>query len=131
MYDTRIKLIRRTDSGRDKYGNIIHAEEKKERWAEVKSVSRAEYYQAATTGMRLTVVIVLSDRRDYEGQSHVVINGVEYVVIRTYVKGETIEITLTEREKNGFFTFISGILIKEQTCTGQQQLDYDPRRACN
>lgn len=100
MYDTRIKLIRRTESGRDKYGNIIHTEEEKERWAEVKSVSRAEYYQAATTGMQPTMVIVLSDRRDYEGQSHVVINGVDYVVVRTYVKGETIEITLTEREKN-------------------------------
>ena len=23
------------------------------------------------------------------------------------------------------------LLIKEQTCTGQQQLDYEPRRACN
>lgn len=92
MYDTRIKLIRRTESGRDKYGNIIHAREEKERWAEIKSVT--------TTGMQPTVVIVLSDWRDYEGQSHVVINGVEYVVIRTYVKGETIEITLTEREKN-------------------------------
>lgn len=95
MYDTRIKLIRRTESGRDKYGNIIHTEEEKERWAEVKSVSR--------TGSQPTMVIVLSDRRDYEGQSHVVINGVEYVVVRTYAKGETggsIEITLTEREKN-------------------------------
>ena len=92
MYDTRIKLIRRTESGRDKYGNIIHAEEEKERWA--------EYYQAATTGMQPTMVIVLSDWRDYEGQSHVVINGVEYAVVRTYIKGETIEITLTEREKN-------------------------------
>ena len=92
MYDTRINLIRRTESGRDKYGNIIHTEEEKERWAEVKSVSR--------TGSQPTMVIVLSDRRDYEGQSHVVINGVEYVVVRTYVKGETIEITLTEREKN-------------------------------
>ena len=92
MYDTRIKLIRRPESGRDKYGNIIHTEEEKERWAEVKSVSR--------TGSQPTMVIVLSDRRDYEGQSHVVINGVEYVVVRTYVKGETIEITLTEREKN-------------------------------
>ncbi len=91
MYDTRIKLIRRTESGRDKYGNIIHTQEEKERWAEVK---------AETTGMQPTVVIVLSDWRDYEGQSHVVINGVEYVVVRTYVKGETIEITLTEREKN-------------------------------
>ena len=90
MYDTRIKLIRRTESGRDKYGNIIHTKEEKERWAEVKSV----------TGMQPTVVIVLSDWRDYEGQSHAVINGVEYVVIRTYVKGKTIEITLKEREKN-------------------------------
>ena len=92
MYDTRIKLIRRTESGRDKYGNIIHTEEEKERWAEVKSVS--------TTGMKPTMVIVLSDWRDYEGQSHVVINGVKYAVVRTYIKGETIEITLTEREKN-------------------------------
>lgn len=95
MYDTRIKLIRRTESGRDKYGNIIHTEEVKERWAEVKSVIR--------TGMQPTMVIVLSDQRDYEGQSHVVINGVKYVVARTYAKGETggtIEITLTEREKN-------------------------------
>lgn len=99
MYDTRVKLIRRTESGLDKYGNIIYTKEEKERWAEVKSVSWAKYYQAAATGMQPTVVIVLSDRRDYEGQSHVVINGVEYVVVRTYVKGETIEITLTEREK--------------------------------
>ena len=30
-----------------------------------------------------------------------------------------------------FFTFFSGILIKEQTCTVQQQLDYEPRRACH
>ena len=35
-----------------------------------------------------------------------------------------------EFTKNRFFTFFSGILIKEQTCTGQQQLDYEPRRAC-
>ena len=34
-------------------------------------------------------------------------------------------------QKYRFFTFSSGILIKEQTCTGQQQLDYEPRRACN
>ena len=34
-------------------------------------------------------------------------------------------------EKVWFFTFFSGILIKEQTCTVQQQLDYEPRRACN
>ena len=33
--------------------------------------------------------------------------------------------------KKRFFTFFSGILIKEQTCTVQQQLDYEPRRACN
>lgn len=34
-------------------------------------------------------------------------------------------------QKYRFFTFFSGILIKEQTCTVQQQLDYEPRRACN
>ena len=42
------------------------------------------------------------------------------------------ETLLTLAEGNiGFFTFFSGILIKEQTCTVQQQLDYEPRRACN
>ena len=38
---------------------------------------------------------------------------------------------LSVKPKRRFFTFSSGILIKEQTCTGQQQLDYEPRRACN
>ena len=46
---------------------------------------------------------------------------------RCRIVRQTMENLLSER----FFTFSSGILIKEQTCTGQQQLDYEPRRACN
>lgn len=100
MYNTRVKLIRRTESGRDNYGNPIIKTETEERWAEVKSVSCSEYYQAATAGMQPSMVIVLADSRDYAGQTRVQVGGIMYDVIRTYIKGHEIEITLTGRAQN-------------------------------
>ena len=57
-------------------------------------------------------------------------------VIQSKEKEKSVKLTLPdgsvqEATRIRFFTFFSGILIKEQTCTVQQQLDYEPRRACN
>lgn len=59
-------------------------ETRREVMAEVRSITRNEAYQARSLGLSPEIVFVISDYADYEGESRVLWNEIEYKVIRTY-----------------------------------------------
>lgn len=62
----------------------------------VRSVGRNEFYRAKEQGLEPQYVFELADYSDYAGERIVIFNGVRYDVIRTYVDGLKIEITVEE-----------------------------------
>lgn len=62
-------------------------------FAEIRSVSRNEYYQAMSAGIAPELVFMLTDYADYNGQKVFLYEGERWRVIRTYTNGQTLEIT--------------------------------------
>lgn len=65
-------------------------------FADVRSVGSAEFYRAKSNGLSPSLVFDLSNFAEYQGEKIVLYNGKRYAVIRTYVNGEKIEITVEE-----------------------------------
>ena len=63
-------------------------------FAEVRSVTRNEYYQAMSAGINPELVFMLTDYADYSGQKVIKYEDERWRVIRTYTKGQTLEITV-------------------------------------
>lgn len=61
--------------------------------AEVRSVSFREFYAAASAGITPELIFRMTNTGDYNGQKVFVYNGERWRVIRTYTKGQTLEIT--------------------------------------
>lgn len=94
MYDTVIKLVSKTDTGEtDEYGDAVYCDDVKEVFAETVSVGRTEFYQAQTAGYKPEIVFKLADYMDYENQPEVICDGIRYKVLRTYRKGNELQIT--------------------------------------
>jgi len=70
-----------------------------------RSVYSNDFYQAAQLGLKPSLVLILSNYMDYEGERLVDFEGVRYNVIRVYRKEESdsLEITLEERTGNERF----------------------------
>ena len=102
MYDAIIKLgsVIYTQNA---YGQEVEEKVWKEVFAEVRSVSRQEFYSAAMAGIRPTIVFALADYYDYDNEKIIWYDGKTYDVIRTYSSGEDteIEITAEMRERDG------------------------------
>lgn len=64
----------------------------------VRSVGMTEFYRAHEQGLEPSIVFVLTDAADYEGERLIRWGDVYYKVIRTYVDGLAIEITCEEAE---------------------------------
>jgi len=62
-------------------------------FAEIRSVSRSEFYQAMSAGIEPELVFRLTDYADYGGQKVFTFNGERWRVIRTYSDGQSIELT--------------------------------------
>lgn len=65
--------------------------------AELKSITRSEFYQAQTAGLKPEIKFVIADYLDYHGEQKILYTpyyGVqqEYSVIRTYRDGMRLEI---------------------------------------
>ena len=60
--------------------------------AKKKSVKYNEFYQAQATGLKPEAIFEV---RLYEGQSHLIYNGVQYRVIRSYERHSSFELTCT------------------------------------
>ena len=78
----------------DDYGDKIIKQEIKEVFAERMSVGMQEFYQAQTEGFKPEIKFLLSDYLDYDNQKYVIYNGFKYKVLRTYQKGNQLEITV-------------------------------------
>jgi SPP1 family predicted phage head-tail adaptor len=65
-------------------------------YANKKSVRSSEFYQASQSGYRLDLMFEIRSI-DYEDESHLKFNEKPYEIVRTYDKGEIIELVCQSR----------------------------------
>ncbi len=98
--DKVIKLVGRTNSSNDA-GDTIKTPAKRTVFAEEKSVTRKEFYEAAATGFRPEVVLTIW-QREYNGEEKIEYNGIGYKIIRSYKpNSEDIELTCSALVNKG------------------------------
>lgn len=88
-----IALIQQTRSV-DDYGDPVITETARDVFAKLESIGQKEFYQANAVGLQPEVKFVLADYLDYDGEEAVLHNGQRYRVLRTYRKGQELEITV-------------------------------------
>ncbi len=94
MYDDIAYLIKEKTTGTDSDGNEIIKRTSRMVFCRVRSVSRDEYYDAATDDLKPEIMITISHRIDYDSEKLVELNGEYYDVIRTYWREDEVELTL-------------------------------------
>ena len=65
-------------------------------YCKVSSVGSSEYWRGRTAGIDLSIVFVLSDYTEYNGEKLIRWGDRYYTVVRTYVNEHSIEITCEE-----------------------------------
>lgn len=77
----------------DDFGNVV-SEKRRDVFCKLASISRSEFYQAQATDLRPELKFVLADYYDYEDEYLCIYEGTWYRVIRTYRKGQELEIVV-------------------------------------
>lgn len=91
MWRDVINLITETTTEND-LGDIIPIEEKRQVFANKKSIRQSEFYQAMASGLKPELMFEVR-YMDYAEENKLEYNGKTYVIIRTYTKNdETIEL---------------------------------------
>lgn len=93
MYSNVVKLIKKSLGGTNKYGDPVYTETEREVFAQIKSISQKEYYEANTSGFKPELKVVLADYYDYDGETTIEYDGVRYDIYRTYRSNISIELT--------------------------------------
>lgn len=88
-----ITLIQQT-RGVDDYGDPVITETTRDVFAKLGSIGQKEFYQAHAVGLQPEIKFVLADYLDYDGEQLVQHDGQRYRVLRTYRKGQELEITV-------------------------------------
>jgi SPP1 family predicted phage head-tail adaptor len=91
MYNEVIYLLSKQKTTND-VGDVIETPIKLMRFARMKSIGQAEFYQAQAQGLKPEIKFVLADYLDYDNQMEVVHNNFRYKVLRTFRTGNEIEI---------------------------------------
>lgn len=96
MFDNVIKLMSKTDTTNE-YGDTVSTITEKQVFADVKSISQSEFYQAQALGLQPEIKFVIADFYDYDGQKqlkYTPFGGTEqvYDVLRTYRNKINLEI---------------------------------------
>lgn len=79
---------------KDEYGDYILVEEARNVWAQVRSISQTEFYQAQTAGMKPSYKFILKTSRDYMGEKFLIYDGTKYEIQRTFITpADEIELT--------------------------------------
>ncbi len=76
------------------HGEVVQSIEYKTVYANKKSVKYSEFYQAAMAGLKPELVFEINSF-EYDNEDKVRYNDKEYAIIRTYEKGEVIELTVS------------------------------------
>lgn len=102
MYESTAKL-RSVTYTQDSALNQMPVYTDREVFVKPRSVSRNDFYQAALSGLKPSIVLVISTAEDYQGEKVVLFEGKEYTVLRVYQRPEKdeVELTLEERVENG------------------------------
>lgn len=87
----------------DAYLNEVPAYQDRTVFVRPKSVRASDFYEAARSGLKPEIILVLSTPADYQGEKVAVYNGREYSVVRAYQKPgrDAVELTLEARTRNG------------------------------
>lgn len=88
-----LTLIQRTVSYED-LANPVTTETTRWVFAEIRSVTRTEFYQAQAANIQPELVFVLADYLEYNGELLVEHEGLRYRVIRTYRTGQELELVV-------------------------------------
>lgn len=97
MNDDVIKLIGRALTGYDDYGNEIITPDVVTEFCKAESISRNEFYAAASAGLKPEWRVTISNAADYHGEELAEFHGEIYSVIRTYRDGDAVELTLEKK----------------------------------
>lgn len=96
-----IKLRYTKSDKQDNWGNPIEIVEYKEIFAVRKSVSRSEFYKAATIGLKPSVVLEVY-KDEYDNADGLILEGEEYTIIRTHdVTIDKVELTCERKIPDG------------------------------
>lgn len=96
MYDDIIYFCNREPgSEKDSYGDLVDIEVKTQAiFAEQRSISQTEFYQAQTAGSKPEIKFVIPDYLEYSGQQYLIHEDMRYKILRTYRKiSNELEIT--------------------------------------
>lgn len=105
MYES-IAILKGQTVTVDAAGNEVityPAEKARQVFVKPRSVYANDFYNAANSGLRPAVVLVLTSAEDYQGEKVVEYNDRLYTVLRVYQRPErdAVELTLEERLNNG------------------------------
>lgn len=96
MYDEIIYFCdRESGNEKDDYGDPVDKEIRtQEIFAERRSISQTEFYQAQTAGSKPEIKFVIPDYLEYSGQQYLIHEDMRYKILRTYRKtSNELEIT--------------------------------------
>lgn len=100
MWQYELTLIKE-DFVFDSLGNQIPSEVRNDVFCDVKSISRNEFYNAATNGLKPSLVFIIHNF-EYNDETKVEFEEDTYRVIRTYMKSiDEIELTCEKVLGNG------------------------------
>lgn len=88
-----LTLIQQT-RGVDDYGDPVITETTREVFAKLGSIGQKEFYQAHAVGLQPELKFILADYLDYDDEPMVEHNGQRYRILRTYRKGQELELTV-------------------------------------
>ena len=98
MYFSDSITLRAITTTLDSYGGPIEAYTDTVAFADKKSATRSEFYQANVSGIKIAIVFSVH-AEDYTDQQVILYNSAQYNVARVYAKGEgTVELNCTVRE---------------------------------
>ena len=96
MFDSIIKLMTETETT-DYYGDPVKTFAERPLFADVRSITQSEFYQAQAIGLKPEIKFVIADFYDYQGEKllkYTPFGGSEqvYEILRTYRNNVNLEI---------------------------------------
>lgn len=88
-----LKLLRPTEAT-DEYGDPLITYLSREVFCVQRSIGQKEFYQAQAVGLQPEIKFVIADYLDYQNEPLVEYDGTRYRVLRTFRKGQELEITV-------------------------------------
>lgn len=97
MYDEVICFCDYEPGGEiDEYGDPVNKEIRtQEIFAEQKSISQTEFYQAQTAGSKPEIKFIIPDYLEYNGQQYLIHADMRYKILRTFRKPTSNEMEIT------------------------------------